>query len=85
MEGWKGFMHVGHLLMHGRGVCARRGLGALEGLTWESANAQVRSGDLLSTEWRPPRGTDGTPHESVSDVLVRMRQVWNGCKSCLPT
>ena len=57
----------------GAGVC--RGMGALEGLTWASANAQVRSGDLLRTEWRPPRGTDGTPHESISDVLVRMRQV----------
>ena len=26
-------------------------------------------------EWRPPRGTDGTPNESISDVLVRVRQV----------
>ncbi|CAL8462586.1 g2119 [Coccomyxa elongata] len=52
-----------------------RGLGALEGLTWDSARAQVTSGDQLSPEWRPPRGTDGTPNESVSDVLVRVRQV----------
>lgn len=26
-------------------------------------------------EWRPPHGTDGTPNESISDVLVRVRQV----------
>ncbi|EIE23955.1 hypothetical protein COCSUDRAFT_14784 [Coccomyxa subellipsoidea C-169] len=49
-----------------------RGLGALEGLTWESARLQVNTGDQLSPEWRPPRGTDGTPNESISDVLVRM-------------
>ena len=30
---------------------------------------------LLHAEWRPPRGTDGTPNESISDVLVRVRQV----------
>ena len=53
----------------------RRGLGALEGQSWEAAAATVRGGDALSPEWRPPRGTDGTPNESVSDVLVRMRQV----------
>lgn len=65
------------LTAHARALRAfcLRGLGALEGLTWESANTLVRSGDLLSPEWRPPRGTDGTPHESISDVLVRMRQV----------
>ncbi|CAK0756580.1 hypothetical protein CVIRNUC_002467 [Coccomyxa viridis] len=52
-----------------------RGLGSLEGGTWESAQTQVNTGDLLSPEWRPPRGSDGTPNESISDVLVRVRQV----------
>lgn len=32
-------------------------------------------GDASSTAWRPPRGTDGTPPESVSDVLVRVQQL----------
>lgn len=52
-----------------------RGVGSLEGLSYESANQQLQEGDLLSPNWRPRLGTDGTPNESSQDVLVRVRQV----------
>ncbi len=32
-------------------------------------------GDASSSLWRPPKGNDGTPHESTADVLVRMQQL----------
>lgn len=32
-------------------------------------------GDASSPAWRPPRGFDGTPPESVADVLVRVQQL----------
>jgi len=32
-------------------------------------------------DWRPPKGSDGTPHESVADVLVRGRQVLSICET----
>jgi hypothetical protein len=32
-------------------------------------------GSRARAAWKPPRGTDGTPNESVADVLVRVRQV----------
>ncbi|GIL59802.1 hypothetical protein Vafri_14524 [Volvox africanus] len=51
-----------------------RGLGALETLRLEEAHQAVAAGDLLDADWRPPKGTDGTPHESSQDVVVRMRQ-----------
>ncbi|GLI70275.1 hypothetical protein VaNZ11_015207, partial [Volvox africanus] len=51
-----------------------RGLGALETLRLEEAQHAVAAGDLLDADWRPPKGTDGTPHESSQDVVVRMRQ-----------
>ena len=42
-------------------------------------------------EWRPPHGTDGTPNESVVDLLTRLRQVPPFCPAarhllpaCLP-
>lgn len=35
----------------------------------------LATGDASSITWRPPRGTDGTPPESVADVLVRMQQL----------
>lgn len=52
-----------------------RGLGALEGYNLEEALPQVLAGDRQSSQWRPFRGTDGTPNESTADCLVRMRQV----------
>lgn len=52
-----------------------RGLGALEGYTLDEAEQQIRAGDVQSPNWRPLRNYDGTPNESVADVLVRMRQV----------
>ncbi|KXZ52065.1 hypothetical protein GPECTOR_10g1088 [Gonium pectorale] len=52
-----------------------RGLGALETLRLDAAMAAVAEGDLLDQDWRPPKGYDGTPHESSADVLVRMRQL----------
>ncbi|GIL85701.1 hypothetical protein Vretimale_13189 [Volvox reticuliferus] len=51
-----------------------RGLGALETLRLGEAQQAVAAGDLLDADWRPPKGTDGTPHESSQDVMVRMRQ-----------
>jgi broad specificity phosphatase PhoE len=35
----------------------------------------LHAGDSSSPLWRPPRGYDGTPNESVQDVMVRVRQV----------
>lgn len=55
--------------------CTYRGVGSLEGLTWDTASEQLREGDALSPNWRPRRGTDGTPNESSQDVLIRVRQV----------
>ncbi|GLC40928.1 hypothetical protein PLESTF_001057200 [Pleodorina starrii] len=52
-----------------------RGVGALETQSLAVARQAVAEGDLLDPSWRPPPGTDGTPPESTSDVLVRMRQV----------
>ncbi len=52
-----------------------RGVGTLEGLSYESANQQLQEGDSLSPNWRPRLGTDGTPNESSQDVLIRVRQV----------
>jgi broad specificity phosphatase PhoE len=36
---------------------------------------QVWDGDFQDSNWRPPKGYDGTPPESASDVLTRMRQL----------
>lgn len=52
-----------------------RGVGALEGLRLDSALAALEAGDRLDAAWRPQPGTDGTPNESVQDLVVRMRQV----------
>ncbi len=56
-------------------VTGCRGVGSLEGLSYESANQQLQEGDSLSPNWRPRLGTDGTPNESSQDVLIRVRQV----------
>jgi broad specificity phosphatase PhoE len=53
----------------------KRGLGALEDLPLEEAEAEVQSADTLDSRWKPVAGTDGTPNESMQDVLVRIRQV----------
>ncbi|CAI5461190.1 unnamed protein product [Closterium sp. Yama58-4] len=36
---------------------------------------QIYLEDSVSSRWRPPPFTDGTPHESVADVLVRVTQL----------
>lgn len=36
---------------------------------------QVWDGDFQDSNWRPPKGYDGTPPESAADVLTRMRQL----------
>jgi len=58
-----------------------RGLGDLEGMNTEAAAERVAEGDSASSDWRPPKGSDGTPHESVADVLVRGRQVLSICET----
>ncbi|KAG2502041.1 hypothetical protein HYH03_000535 [Edaphochlamys debaryana] len=52
-----------------------RGLGALERVRLDTALEAIAEGDSLDSNWRPPKGEDGTPHESAQDVLVRMRQM----------
>eukprot|EP00953_Heterococcus_sp_UTEX-ZZ885_P028002 14959-Heterococcus_DN1.PRE.2 len=47
---------------------------------WESGNVTVilpalYRADAQNSLWRPPANDDGTPHESVQDVLVRVRQL----------
>ncbi|KAL3681483.1 hypothetical protein R1sor_024439 [Riccia sorocarpa] len=51
-----------------------RGLGAYEGRKL-SAVDEVYASDSASFLVRPPPFTDGTPNESVSDVLVRVTQL----------
>lgn len=58
-----------------------RGVGSLEGLSVATAAQQLQEGDSLSPNWRPRRGTDGTPNESAQDVLVRVRQVMSICET----
>ncbi|KAK9804078.1 hypothetical protein WJX73_003388 [Symbiochloris irregularis] len=52
-----------------------RGVGSMEGLPLATVENQLDEGDTASAEWRPPHGTDGTPNESVVDLLIRVRQV----------
>ncbi|CAI5505007.1 unnamed protein product [Closterium sp. Naga37s-1] len=51
-----------------------RGLGAFEGQPLEMMS-EIYLEDSVSSRWRPPPFTDGTPHESVADVLVRVTQL----------
>eukprot|EP00887_Chlorella_sp_A99_P000444 scaffold17.g444.t1 len=52
-----------------------RGVGDLERLPLGEVAAALAAGDALAPGWRPGPGTDGTPHESAADVLVRGRQL----------
>ena len=65
--------HLQYRLLQTDANC--RGVGSLEGLSYDAAGQQLREGDALSSNWRPRLGTDGTPNESSQDVLVRVRQV----------
>lgn len=52
----------------------RRCVGNASARAWyrlDEAALQVDAGDRQSPSWTPFRGTDGTPNESVNDVLVR--------------
>ncbi|CAM6098572.1 unnamed protein product [Calypogeia fissa] len=51
-----------------------RGFGAYENREL-SAITEVYASDLESSTLRPPKFSDGTPNESVSDVLVRVTQL----------
>jgi len=51
-----------------------RGLGTYEGRPLEDMDA-VHAQDRTSQFWRPNKTYDGTPSESVEDVLVRVRQL----------
>eukprot|EP00892_Ulva_mutabilis_P007043 jgi/Ulvmu1/4710/UM002_0441.1 len=51
-----------------------RGLGALDNRAIAEVLPVLKEGDASSSLWKPPRGYDGTPNESVQDVLVRARQ-----------
>lgn len=53
----------------------KRGLGALEDLPLDRTRLQVAEGDAKDSKWRPLPNTDGTPNESMEDVLVRVRQL----------
>ncbi|GAB4817115.1 hypothetical protein N2152v2_004161 [Parachlorella kessleri] len=53
-----------------------RGVGALDRGFLDTVAADVSKGDTTyGPDWRPPKGVDGTPNESISDVLVRARQL----------
>lgn len=43
--------------------------------TWFPSSPQVYESDREYAFWRPPPFVDGTPNESVHDVLVRVRQL----------
>ena len=68
-------VHLTYAVPHSVDVAPCRGVGILEGLTWDSVSRQLQEGDSLSSNWRPKLGTDGTPNESSQDVLIRVRQV----------
>jgi len=51
-----------------------RGLGAYEGQPVARVT-EIYAKDSLDANNRPPRYTDGTPNESVADVLVRVAQL----------
>ncbi|CAI5487713.1 unnamed protein product [Closterium sp. Naga37s-1] len=57
-----------------------RGLGAFEGQPLEMMS-EIYLEDSVSSRWRPPPFTDGTPHESVADVLVRVTQLMSILKT----
>ena len=51
-----------------------RAMGLYEGTSLENYQ-QVDKADQNDIKYRPPASTDGTPSDSVSDVLVRMNQL----------
>ena len=52
-----------------------RGVGALDHGQLRVVQEEVRVGDEASALWRTPKGSDGTPSESSTDVLVRTREL----------
>lgn len=60
-----------------------RGVGALDRGQPSTVEALLRQGEQGEGDgssgggayWKPPKGSDGTPNESLSDVLVRMTQL----------
>ncbi|CAM9294402.1 unnamed protein product [Choristocarpus tenellus] len=52
-----------------------RGMGILDGRDSAAVLPSVYLADSKNSTWRPPPNTNGTPHESVSDVFVRVRQL----------
>lgn len=57
-----------------------RAMGTFEGQNDEATWAEIHKQDaLVGTSYKPPPANDGTPSESVSDVLVRANQVSITC------
>lgn len=52
-----------------------RGLGALDGKPVATAYQLLHEGDAFDPNYKPPPNYDGTPNESVADVLARARQL----------
>ncbi|CAM9356844.1 unnamed protein product [Discosporangium mesarthrocarpum] len=50
-------------------------MGIFDGRQSSAVLPSVYLADSKDTSWRPPPNTDGTPHESVDDVFVRVRQL----------
>lgn len=63
-------VRVRPLHIHRYSFLDARGVGALEGLRLGTVYQQVWDGDLQDSNWRPPKGYDGTPWESAADVGV---------------
>ena len=40
-----------------------------------AARTQLHEGDAFDSNYKPPKNYDGTPNESVADVLARGRQM----------
>ncbi|CEL99273.1 unnamed protein product [Vitrella brassicaformis CCMP3155] len=53
-----------------------RGVGALDGSSL-SLYDSIHQQDVESIDARPPPGSDGTPNESVMDLFIRIRQLFN--------
>mmetsp|Transcript_898 Transcript_898/g.1315 ORF Transcript_898/g.1315 Transcript_898/m.1315 type:complete len:164 (+) Transcript_898:433-924(+) len=51
-----------------------RGLGAFNGKNLTLSLAEIDAEDQISADYRPPENEDGTTHESLNDLFVRVRQ-----------
>jgi len=52
-----------------------RGVGVFEGGRLDAVADALAAGEATSADWRPPPGDNGTPNESLLDVMTRGREL----------